>query len=98
MSVRDCMARVDAAEFIGWRAQYARKPWGPERDDLRTALSISFNAASHGGKIAVNNVLSLFDCDKEAPAPEAKRDMQAQSLRAFLVGLSAISAATAHKR
>ena len=38
MSVRQAQQEIDSAEFTAWIAFYHIQPFGPERDDIRSAL------------------------------------------------------------
>lgn len=72
------MAQISSKQLAEWRAFYAIDPWGEWRQDRRTALLGSMQAASYGKKVNLDDLM-LFD-------PEVRRRKEAQQ-RANLVTL-----------
>lgn len=50
MTVRELLARIDAAELAEWQAYAALEPFGPLREDLRAGTTAALMATAWGRK------------------------------------------------
>lgn len=81
-TLREARARCDSAEFTLWQAFYKLDPWGPERDDLRQAITssllVNVNTRSGGRKASPADFMPFAH----------KAEQTDEEIEAFFVGLA----------
>lgn len=60
------LEEMTLAEWMGWRREYQRRPWGERRDDLRNAVLIMAIAKLAGGKVEIPHLMwPYFETENE---------------------------------